>query len=106
MVSRLQDENRRILKQQGPNNDYPPSPQRVVKDEANDANSSATSDFQVLQRLRTQVEKHRNELKTKETDLHNKSSEVENVSELSLVHRYNLLKDFQQRIAHYSNGAT
>lgn len=81
MVSRLQDENRRILKQQSPGNEYPPSPQRLVKDEASGANSSATSDFQVLQRLRTQIEKHRNELKTKETDLHNKSSEVENVSD-------------------------
>lgn len=86
MVSRLQDENRRILKQQGPSNDYPSSPQRLVKDEANCANSSATSDFQVLQRLRTQVEKHRNELKTKETDLQNKSSEVENVSVLIYIY--------------------
>lgn len=89
MVSRLQDENRRILKQQTNNTsgtintsiESTSSPARHTnKDDSVTNGGSATTDVQVLQRLRGQVDKHRHELKTKEMELQVKSSELENLT--------------------------
>lgn len=88
MVSRLQDENRRILKQQStspshtpdPSSNDPPPPAALKKDDKPAIASTGQTDFQMLQRLRAQIEKQRHDLKLKEVDLQAKSSEVENVS--------------------------
>lgn len=54
-------------------------PAVVVKDDSS-SNSAAHSDFQVLQRLRGQIEKHRKDLKAKDAELQAKSLEMDNVS--------------------------
>ena len=82
MVSRLQEENRRIQKDQSPNSTgtdtHFTTPNSIKDDVSNNLNGSAT-DFQVLQRLRGQVDKYRNDLKIKDLELQAKTSDVENV---------------------------
>lgn len=95
MVSRLQDENRRILKQQStspshnpdqqsPPNDNPTTPAVIQKNKEDKPAASGQADLQLLQRLRGQIEKQRHDLKMSELDLQAKSSEVENVIKISL----------------------
>lgn len=101
MVSRLQDENRRILKQQNSGSSSPNSspshdihhdmtdklqrlqlqhaahrPNATAADGKNDA-----TDVPALQRLRAQLEKQRNDLKIKDMDLQAKGADVDNVSD-------------------------
>lgn len=88
MVSRLQEENRRIQKDKSPDNGLPPQLQHIsLKDDVNcivtNSQASSGTDFHVLQRLRSQVDKYRNELKIKDNELQLKSSEVENVNIIS-----------------------
>lgn len=91
MVSRLQDENRRILKQQStspshnpdqkpPTNDqFATTPAATPKSKDDKPASSGQADLQLMQRLRGQIEKQRHDLKMNELDLQSKTSEVENV---------------------------
>lgn len=99
MVSRLQDENRRILKQHSssaesaaPSPDASPrincgehrTPSSGLRRTSSGDDASgqqATSDVQVVQRLRAQLEKFRNELRLKEIDLQAKTADADNVSE-------------------------
>lgn len=80
LVSRLQEENRRIQKlQESPLHDS------KISDEseeqlAKNANLLSATDFQVMQRLRAQIEKQRDELKTKDQRLQDGNNEIENVS--------------------------
>jgi len=71
LVSNLQEENRRLQKLLSPINESKPANTTastlLVRDES--ANPATQSDFQVLQRLRAQIEKHRKELKIKEAEL-------------------------------------
>lgn len=83
LVGRLQEENRRIQKLQE-------SPSHVslsagnVDDQtfADDATANllSASDFQVMQRLRSQIEKQREEIKHKEEKLQEENNEIEGVS--------------------------
>lgn len=91
MVSRLQDENRRISKQQSTSpshnpdqkhqtlNDQMATPAVTQTPKDDKAAPSGQADLQMLQRLRGQIEKQRHDLKMKELDLQAKSSEVDNV---------------------------
>ncbi|KAJ8967013.1 hypothetical protein NQ314_003130 [Rhamnusium bicolor] len=65
MVSRLQEENRRLLKEQSPNHTYSPLP------------PSADSDM--LQRLKDSLEKQRDEIRLKEKLLQERSCDVDNL---------------------------
>lgn len=80
-MSRLQEENRRINKQQD-------SPKRDDKTDSKDdqlniadsANLLNASDFQKMQRLRGQMDKQRDELKCRDQEVQEKNNEIENVS--------------------------
>lgn len=91
MVSRLQDENRRILKQQStspshnpdqqpPSNGQSATPASTHKQKEDKPVPSGQADLQLMQRLRAQIEKQRHDLKMHELDLQAKTSEVENVN--------------------------
>lgn len=96
MVSRLQDENRRILKQQqsggssaesSPRHEITsshdkPSPLHAAQLAGRRAkvDDKDATDVQVMQRLRAQLEKNRNEMKLKDIDLQAKTADVDNVS--------------------------
>lgn len=79
LVGRLQEENRRIQKLQE-------SPSHASSDSMDSSSNDATanlmhaSDFQVMQRLRNQIEKQREELKNKDEKLQDESNEIEGVS--------------------------
>lgn len=86
LVSRLQDENRRIQKLQE-------SPPREVKsiESQNDQSASSSAqdasanllsatDFQTMQRLRNQIAKQREELKNRDEKLQLETNEIESVS--------------------------
>lgn len=101
MVSRLQDEKRRILKQQQqsgssssessprheistsigkPANAQHAAQLATMRTKAGVADDKDTADVQVMQRLRSQLEKNRNEMKLKDIDLQAKTADVDNVS--------------------------
>ncbi|KAJ8956374.1 hypothetical protein NQ318_015112 [Aromia moschata] len=65
LVSRLQEENRRLVKEHSPNHTYPAV--------------TATTDNDVLQRLKDSVEKQRDEIRLKERLLQEKASDVDNL---------------------------
>uniref|UniRef100_V5G8A3 RH1 domain-containing protein n=1 Tax=Anoplophora glabripennis TaxID=217634 RepID=V5G8A3_ANOGL len=65
LVSRLQEENRRLLKEQSPNHTYVPI--------------APTTDNDMLQRLKDSVEKQRDEIRLKEKLLQEKNLDVDNV---------------------------
>lgn len=86
LVSRLQDENRRIQKLQE-------SPSRELKSiegqndqsassSAQDASANllSSTDFQTMQRLRNQIAKQREELKNRDEKLQQETNEIESVS--------------------------
>lgn len=83
LVSRLQEENRRIQKLQ-----ESPSHESKISDDSEEqlakngsaANLLNATDFQVMQRLRAQIEKQRDELKTKDQRVQDGNNEIENVS--------------------------
>lgn len=87
LVSRLQEENRRYQKQQSPSSDGGATITDVnlLRNTSTNASTDSTTnlstnnDFQLLQRLRCQIDKQRNELKAKDNELETKISEVENV---------------------------
>lgn len=85
LVSRLQEENRRYQKQQSPSSsdcsitDVNLLRNTPINAADSTANLSTNNDFQLLQRLRCQIDKQRNELKAKDSELQIKISEVENV---------------------------
>lgn len=68
LVSNLQEENRRLQKLLSPIGESKPTNTTLLARDDSSANP-AQSDFQVLQRLRAQIEKHRKELKIKEAEL-------------------------------------
>lgn len=72
VVSKLQDENRRLVKVQGSSQAFEPSQE-----------SNSDSDI-MLQRLQTVIDKQREELRVKERNIQDKSSECEmvNISKL------------------------
>lgn len=85
LVSRLQDENRRIQKLQ-----ESPSREAQSIDSQNDQSASSSaqdasanllsaSDFQTMQRLRNQIEKQREELKSRDEKLQQEANEIESV---------------------------
>lgn len=80
LVSRLQDENRRLIKQQQqtPNSDNTTNIMTINSESP--SKSGAPSDGQILQRLKTQIDKQRDEIKAKDRDLQEKNSDIENVS--------------------------
>lgn len=65
-MSRLQEENRRLLKEQSPNHTYLPV--------------TPTTDNDMLQRLKDSVEKQRDEIRLKEKLLQEKNLDVDNVN--------------------------
>lgn len=54
----------------------------LVRDDS--ASNSTTSDFQVLQRLRGQIEKHRKEMKIKDAELAEAEQTVQGVNILNI----------------------
>lgn len=100
LVNRLQEENRRISKQQE-------SPKRDGHDKATAKDDQSTkagdstnllnaSDFQKLQRLRGQMEKQRDELKCRDQEVYEKNTEIENVSRLAFNWSLSMLKSCYQ----------
>lgn len=72
-MSRLQDENRRLLKLQ-------PNQQNTTILASPDGNTSTTDpDGQMLQRLKSLIDKQRHEIKTKDREVQERGSDVENV---------------------------
>lgn len=98
LVSRLQEENRRYQKQHSPSTDgvitgiVENSSDFLRNKTAGDLspNLSTNNDFQLLQRLRCQIDKQRNELKTKDNELQTKIGEAENVSFSLLLFNFRL----------------
>lgn len=82
LVSNLQEENRRLQKSLSSNAEsksaHTIAQTNPFRDDA--ASNSTTSDFQVLQRLREQIEKHRKEMKMKEAELAETEQTVQGVS--------------------------
>lgn len=76
LVSRLQEENRRLVRDTSPNH-QPHSPTQAPILEGQE----------ILQRLRDNIERQRDELKIKEKQLHDKTTDVENLR--SQVERLN-----------------
>lgn len=85
LVSSLQEENKRIIQQQqelqsqassGLGNSLTDSVISITNYEL----SNTVSDSQVLQRLKQQIHKQRDEIKTKDRELQEKIGDVENVS--------------------------
>lgn len=67
MVAKLQEENRRLLKDQSPNHT---------------TTVLSTTDGDILQRLKDSIEKQRDEIRLKEKLLQERSDDVDNVSKL------------------------
>lgn len=80
LVSRLQEENRRISKQaESPkHNDANSASNELNKTDAT-ANWLNASDFQKMQRLRGQMEKQRDDLKCRDQEIEEKNNDIENV---------------------------
>lgn len=92
LVSSLQDENKRLIKQtqdlqssSAHSSGLGASLTESIISITNNELHSALSDTQVLQRLKEQIYKQRDELKEKERELQNKSSELENVSLIFII---------------------
>lgn len=66
MVAKLQEENKKLLKDQNPNHSY--------------STVTSTTDSDMLQRLKDSIEKQRDELRLKEKLLQEKADDVDNVS--------------------------
>lgn len=66
MVAKLQEENRRLLKDQSPNH--------------TSASITPTTDSDILQRLKDTIEKQRDDIRFKEKILQEKTDDVDNVS--------------------------
>lgn len=82
LVSRLQEENRRIQKQQeSPKHDDAKLKDKQLAEADSTANLLNASDFQKMQGLRGQMEKQRDELKVRDQEIEEKNSEIENVRE-------------------------
>lgn len=71
MVSRLQEENRKLLKDYNPNH----TPTQLTP----------TTDSDMLQKLKDSVEKQRDELRLKEKLLEEKTNDIDTVSKLNLL---------------------
>lgn len=67
LVAKLQDENRKLIKVQNPNNQSPTTPP-----DGNDA--------EMLQKLKDSLEKHREEIREKEKLIQEKCLDADNVS--------------------------
>lgn len=81
LVSRLQEENRRIQKQQeSPKHDDAKLRDKQLAEADSTANLLNASDFQKMQLLRGQMEKQRDELKVRDQEIEERNSEIENVS--------------------------
>lgn len=82
LVSRLQEENRRIKQSESPyhtaSSSSPSTPKSQSEQTANLLNES---DFQKMQRLRGQMEKQRDELMCRDQEIEEKNTEIENVNE-------------------------
>lgn len=80
LVSRLQEENRRISKQSDSpkHNDGNAANNELCKTDSS-ANLLNASDFQKMQRLRGQMEKQRDDLKCRDQEIEEKNNEIENV---------------------------
>lgn len=90
LVSNLQEENRRLQKLLVPSNDLKTANTITTSVPCRDdvASNSTTSDFQVLQRLRGQIEKHRKEMKVKDAEL----SEAEQTAQgVNMKHSFETL---------------
>lgn len=83
-MSRLQDENRRILKQaESPkHNDANAASNNELCSSHSTANLLNASDFQKMQRLRGQMEKQRDDLKCRDQEIEEKNNEIDNVSDV------------------------
>lgn len=75
LVSRLQEENRRMTKEAN----SPRHESKSTKDNQME-NPMNPSDFQLLQRLRAQLEKQRDELMCRDQEIQEKNNEIENVN--------------------------
>jgi RILP-like protein 1 len=77
LVSRLQEQNKKLLKQQKP---ITPTDNALNSSNSSPESPEKASDVQILQKLRGQVEQLRNELKTKDRELQEKSSREDQFS--------------------------
>lgn len=84
LVSRLQEENRRISKhvESPKHNDGNNASNELCKTDST-ANLLNASDFQKMQRLRGQMEKQRDDLKCRDQEIEEKNNDIENVGDLS-----------------------
>lgn len=83
LVNRLQEENRRIQKlNASPSHEgsVNGSEDDLISKDDSQANLLSASDFQMMQRLRGQIEKQREELKTRDEKLQLENNEIESVS--------------------------
>lgn len=82
LVNRLQEENRRIQKlHESPSHDgslIGSDDDKMGKDDSQ-ANLLSATDFQVMQRLRSQIEKQREEIKNRDEKLQLENTEIESV---------------------------
>lgn len=83
LVNRLQEENRRIQKlHESPSHESSligSDDDKMGKDDSQ-ANLLSASDFQVMQRLRSQIERQREEIKSRDEKLQQENNELESVS--------------------------
>lgn len=87
LVTRLQEENRRIQKQQeSPKHDDAKLRDRHLSESSSTANLLNASDFQKMQLLRGQMEQQRDELKVRDQEIEEKNSEIENVRNTDILH--------------------
>lgn len=96
MVQTLQDENKRLVKQtqdlqssSAHSSGLGASLTESIISITNNELNAALTDTQVLQRLKEQIYKQRDELKEKEHELQEKYGEIENVSIASKARVYN-----------------
>jgi len=76
MVSRLQDENRRLAKEHSNSQPVTPSHKGVLSPDSN----PLIADGQIIQKLKAQIDKQRDELKLKEKDLQEKSDNIDQLN--------------------------
>lgn len=85
LVNRLQEENRKITKQaNSPKHDIGKTSETSTKGNLltkadGSTNLLNASDFQIMQRLRSQLEKQRDELMCRDQEIQEKNNEIENV---------------------------
>lgn len=80
VVSRLQDENRRLAKERSksPHSSQPVTPTKLAIDNHN--SSTVATDGQILQKLQAQIDKQRDELKKRDKEIQEKSDHIDQLN--------------------------